>query len=260
MEGVYWVSAIIVGIAVAILGWQVGYKHVKIRVWALLLFMILGTPLSVLLYMDGANKAKRDGKTIPQKQKIERAKHPFNFHDAISIRKCAIIISIVTAVLIVLSLIFIPVSTNKTIENAEKNSESISVGNYNSSFNYGAINKQYTAYLIEGTALDSNNYESSYYFIFQFVNGKIRCYRTSTGNRNKAAILNYFNHVHEEKPSAALVLGAWFYLDLFVCILTVVATLGLWGWWYYLFKHKQVKAIKVCDTGCSIGKTASNSG
>ena len=218
--------------------------------------MVFGTPISALLYMDGANKAKRDGKKptyiikklIPMKSKKE--KRPFNFHDEASARNVAIVASIIAGIIILLSLTLVLVITDVKIKDAEKNAKYLPSD--------GSVNKRYTAYLIEDTALDSKNRETNYYFIFQFVGGKVRCYRTSTGNRDKASILNYFDNVREEKPSPALVLGAWFYLDVFLCVLAAAATAGLWGWWYYLTKHGPTKATTDVQQDTLLDELAEN--
>lgn len=243
---IIWTIILAVSIFVAWLGYKVGYYHVKIRVWAWLLFAALGTPLSALLYMSGANAAKRDGKTPPQsiiKTTFKRAKSDF------TLQKGAILTSIICGIIVVLSLILVPVITDSQIKKAEQNSKSISVGTNTTAFDYGSINKHYTAYLIEGTAIDSSNKEQDYYFIFQFVGGQIRCYRTSRYSGNKASILNYFDNVCEEKPSPALVLGAGFVIDIILCVISIGVTAGLWGYWYYLNKkgklHTERKSKQV---------------
>ena len=38
---------------ISFIGYYTGYYHVKMRIWAIVLFMTLGTPLSVLLYKAG---------------------------------------------------------------------------------------------------------------------------------------------------------------------------------------------------------------
>lgn len=225
----YWTIILAVSIFVAFIGYHTGYYHVKMRVWAILLFMALGTPLSVLLYMSGARKAKAEGKK-PPKSKIKNI-----FNGQFDLKKCAIITSVVCGIVIVLSLILVPVITDNQIKAAEKSSEYISVSG-SAAFESGSINKHYTAYLIKGTAVDSSNKTQDYYFVIQFVGNQIRCYRTGQSNTCKASILNYFDNVCEEKPSPALVLGAGFVIDIILCVISIGVTAGLWGYWYYLNK------------------------
>lgn len=234
---IIWTIILIVSILVSFVGYYTGYYHVKMRVWAVVLFMALGTPLSVLLYMSGARKAKAERKT-PPKSKIKiffRSKIKNIFSGQFDLKKCAIITSVVCGIIVVLLLILIPVITDNQIKEAEKNSEYISV-NGSAAFESGSINKHYTAYLIKGTAVDSSNKTQNYYFIIQFVGGQIRCYRTGQSNTYKASILNYFDNVCEEKPSPALVLGAGFIIDIILCVISIGVTAGLWSYWYYLNK------------------------
>lgn len=243
METFYLAIAVLVGICVAVLGWKVGYHHVKMRVWAILLFMIIGTPLSVFTYMDGARKAKDEGKTPPT-SKIKNF-----FVSGFDIKKTAITVSVICGIVVVLSLIFIPVITDSEIKKAKENSKAF--------YTDGSINKNYTAYLVEGIAYDNlNKKDANYYFIFQFVGGEIRCYIVSQNNKSKARVLDYFNNVCEEKPSPALVLGAGFYIDIFLCIVAIVTTVGLWGWLFYLNQKNKLK--KIIISGKTIPNTIVN--
>lgn len=187
---------------------------------------------------DNGYEARKTPIPISDKKKEKR---PFNFRDKTLIKKSAIITSIISTMIIVLSLIFVPVAYNAQIEATKKEAKSVTASSASYAFESGSINKRYTVYMIEGS-YDSNNHKDKYdcYYLFQSVGGKVRCYRTSTGTSSKAAILNYFADVREEKPSLYMMIGGWFVVDVILCILAISAVVGSWGWWYYLHKHNNL--------------------
>jgi Na+/serine symporter len=151
---------------------------------------------------------------------------------------CAIVATVITFISALIFGIVTPSETDKRIESSKKTATAITVTG-SVSFQSNSINRTYDVYLVE---------QDNRFFMFQIVGKEIRVYATTfTTNANKnaakAAILNYFNVVKEEKLPVSLMAGDLLAASIAVPIILALGTSGLWVWWY-LEKRKRIIVTK----------------